>query len=503
MDPNLMSCPTCGHSVSNISGTCTYCGAMVLDANQQPQPEEKEVGEIAQVTDSPPPLPQEDTVSAGFNSAEADKTTSAAEAQSDPDRSQQPANLQPAAETSASATEAVDGSVDESEFAEPAVESQPPEDEKISESKSESGQIPPDVERVAEISLIEPVEAESEPDDDTELIAEKMNDTPEPEVVDLAGNEPDESETLGEDIVELIEIDATRHESETQSAAVTLPPPDKSGEAAKTYPVQELPAENNADIVIDAEAELTSKSLGDTILLEADDEVKPAAGNLPDKIEETAGSESTDDALKIEKAAQEMSEAIEKQKAALAEAQKIKMQKQVLTKAQALKKQKDAQVKVIALKKQKMILAKAAALKRKKAALAKAKAGPKQQDAQTPVETAKKVDSAAANTVPAAGKPKIDRSLETNSTMKSLLEKYKGQAIGINYDNSAEIREAQLVEANSEYFSVFVKDKKLHYSYPLKSVLTVIEGQDGVDAGDPEKKGKFNVVIKVYPLVLF
>ena len=503
MDSNLMSCPTCGHSASNISGACTYCGTMMSEANQQPQTEEKEVGKIAQVTDSPPPLPQEDTVSTGFKSEAADIRTSAAAVQSDPDRSQQPADLLPAADTSAPATEVVDVSADESEVVEPVVESQPPEDEKISESISGSVQIPPNVEPVDEISPTEAVGAESDPDDDAELIAEKKHDTPEPKVVDLAGNEPDESETLGEDIVELVEIEATRHEPETQSAAVTLPPPDKSDEAAKTDTVPELPAENNADIVIDAEAELTSKSLGDTILLEVSHEVEPAVGNLPDKIEETVKSESTDEALKIEKAAQEMGEAIEKQNAALAETQKIKMQKQALTKAQALKKQKDAQAKVIALKKQKMILAKAAALKRKKAALAKAKAEQKQRDAKTPVETAKKVDSTAAKTAPAAGKPKIDRSLKTDSTMMSLLEKFKGQAIGINYDNSAEIREAQLVEANGEYFSVFVKDKNLHYSYPLKNVLTVIEGQEGVDAGDPEKKGKFNAVIKVYPLVLF
>ena len=87
--------------------------------------------------------------------------------------------------------------------------------------------------------------------------------------------------------------------------------------------------------------------------------------------------------------------------------------------------------------------------------------------------------------------------------MQSLLEKYKDQAIGINYDNSADIREARLVEANGEFFSVYVKDKKLHYSYPLKTILTVIEGEDGVNTGDSKQPVKFNAVIKVYPLVLF
>ncbi|MEE9497480.1 MAG: hypothetical protein V3V39_13200, partial [Desulfobacterales bacterium] len=66
-----------------------------------------------------------------------------------------------------------------------------------------------------------------------------------------------------------------------------------------------------------------------------------------------------------------------------------------------------------------------------------------------------------------------------------------------------EIREAELVDANEEFFSVMVKDKKLQYSYPLKTILTIIEGQEGVETGEDDKKAKFDAVIKVYPLVLF
>jgi hypothetical protein len=50
---------------------------------------------------------------------------------------------------------------------------------------------------------------------------------------------------------------------------------------------------------------------------------------------------------------------------------------------------------------------------------------------------------------------------------------------------------------------VFVKDQELSYRHPLKTILTIIEGQDGVDTGKPEQKAKFNAVVKVYPLVLF
>jgi hypothetical protein len=300
-------------------------------------------------------------------------------------------------------------------------------------------------------------------------------------------------------------------------------------EEAETKPVEELPPENEAEIPIDVAAGSISKSLGDTIVLEVEDEVEFAAGALPDKIEETAISESQAEALKIENAAQDMAAAIEeqkaaltkaralktqkaalakaqalkKQKAALAKAQALKKQNAALAKAQALKKQKVALAKTQALKKQKLVLANAAALERKKAVQAKAQALKKQKAAQAAIEAAKKGDSAAVRTATAADRPKIDRSLQADATMQTLLEKFKGQVIGINYDNSAEIREAQLVEANAEYFRVFVKDKDLHYSYPLKTVLTIIEGKDGVDTGNSKHPNKFRAVIKVYPLVLF
>ena len=50
---------------------------------------------------------------------------------------------------------------------------------------------------------------------------------------------------------------------------------------------------------------------------------------------------------------------------------------------------------------------------------------------------------------------------------------------------------------------VFVKDKKLRFSYPINAVLTVIESKDGVDIRGSKQSKKFLAVIKVYPLVLF
>jgi hypothetical protein len=84
-----------------------------------------------------------------------------------------------------------------------------------------------------------------------------------------------------------------------------------------------------------------------------------------------------------------------------------------------------------------------------------------------------------------------------------LLKKYEGQAIGINYQNSADIREAELSEVNSDYFTVFVREKKLRFTFPLRTLLSVVEGEDGVEAVVGGTATKMKVVLKVYPLVLF
>jgi hypothetical protein len=95
------------------------------------------------------------------------------------------------------------------------------------------------------------------------------------------------------------------------------------------------------------------------------------------------------------------------------------------------------------------------------------------------------------------------KGVATNLKIMELLKKYEGKTIGINYDNSADIKAAKLVEANDEYFSVMVAETKVQYSFPLQTLLSLIEGEDGVPSEESESKTKFSAVIKVYPLVLF
>jgi hypothetical protein len=127
----------------------------------------------------------------------------------------------------------------------------------------------------------------------------------------------------------------------------------------------------------------------------------------------------------------------------------------------------------------------------------------KQKEAQAGIEADQMEAAAGCSHCHASSQPVGVSNGESTSKMLGLLKKYEGQAIGINYDNSAVIKKAELVAANNELFSVFVKDKALQYSYPLSTILTVIEGTDGVENSESEPKEKFNAVIKVYPLVLF
>ncbi len=523
MDSNLMSCPTCGHTVSNAAGACAYCGAKMTE-DQPPPTEETGAADSPLSVDASSPSRSPETSEIPDVSEAVDKTAALRDAQSAATGPEE--SPEQAAETKATAPETV-----------PLAKSGAKQN--LAESNSQAAE--PETKNAAEmVSLL----LKSESETDTGLTADTVVETaagtedlvvkeivPEKPAADNGGlvrqgepvesilkeaqsglaveeiqlaaqsnpaevtvDEASESEILGEDIIELAEIQNIDEELKITSTSGSVTSPQttvETGEAGTLAPSQ---AERDSGVPIDAEAGLKTESLGDTILLEeVVDEVQPDSGKESDKIDVTARESSDDKALKIEKAAADMTVAVPKQKESLDEDQNTKNKDLAASDAEALKKQKAALAKARAVKKQKMIFAKTAALKRKKAA--QAQALKKQEDARAAIEKA-------ANST-ATEKYHSTQSPDVSSKLRILLERYKGRAVGINYDNSADIREAQVVEANGEYFSVFVKDKNLKYSYPLKAILTVIEGKDGVEVGESEKKSKFNAVIKVHPLVLF
>jgi len=548
MDANLMSCPSCGHTVNSTAGACAYCGATIAGGGVKEQTAEEVAAEEALPSASESPVQPAEMTSADGMSEETGKTMAASEMLSESIAAQQ-ALVEPDAADSGepeAETEILpDASAAEATIeAEAAAPDQPtsgrPED---SNDDAEIDSIEAEASEVVSISKVktaadfvpqdgEPPAAESraagsgQPDAEGRVPAEDGPQesllSPAPEVLELTADDTDELETLGADIVEMVENTAYEDDNQQLEAPDSTPFQEQAGDAASEKPADDgHPAEtpaNNAEKTV----ELTSEALGETILLEAADEVqtpvkgtsgqgedaKKTAAAKPKDAAETGSdaaaikSKFQQDPLKIEKAAGEMAAAIKKQKAKLAEADKLKDPKTDPAKVQELKQQKAALAKQQAKKKQKLLLAKAAALKRKKAAEAKALALNKQNEAKAVSKSPTQEQVASAGSGQKAAPP-ATTGLEIKSRMQELLKKYEGQAIGINYDNSAEIREALLENTNSEYFSVFVKDKQLHYSYPLKTILTVIEGKDGVETGSSKPPQKFNAVVKVYPLVLF
>ena len=165
MDPNLMSCPTCSHTVSNRAGACTYCGAL-MEVQQTPTDEEDLTAKVPEAK-SPPPLPQNE-----ISWADALPTDADIEA-------------------------AVEEKLDVQEL---------------------QDEITPVVDDTLKIAQIE-AEAESVVDD--------IQSPPELEVVDLVGDEPGESETLDGNIIELVETAAVQQESENPSMSVDSLPSDE------------------------------------------------------------------------------------------------------------------------------------------------------------------------------------------------------------------------------------------------------------------------------------
>jgi hypothetical protein len=79
-----------------------------------------------------------------------------------------------------------------------------------------------------------------------------------------------------------------------------------------------------------------------------------------------------------------------------------------------------------------------------------------------------------------------------------LLKKYEGQIVGINHDETGEMKGATLAQVGEDHFTVIVPENKLVYTFPLANILSIVEGLDGVETGDDEGKRTFPALIHVY-----
>ena len=82
--------------------------------------------------------------------------------------------------------------------------------------------------------------------------------------------------------------------------------------------------------------------------------------------------------------------------------------------------------------------------------------------------------------------------------MKSILEPYLDQEIGINIERPMRIDSATLKKVTDDFFTVIDEHKGYTHHFPHQSIIQVIEYREGIDVGGLfEHKKHFNLVIKV------
>jgi len=162
--------------------------------------------------------------------------------------------------------------------------------------------------------------------------------------------------------------------------------------------------------------------------------------------------------------------------------------------AEALRRQKEEEKKAGALRKEKEEQERAEALTKQKEEEGKAEALRKQKEEQEKEELEKEELE--------KRKQKLIKDLRANPKIKDLLRKYEERDIGINYDNPKEIKEAHLIKVNDEYFSIFLVDQGLIYSYPLRNIISVVEKVGSAKNDDHSEKLKFPLIVQVYHLVV-
>ena len=527
MEPNEITCPQCGLANNYLSEACTGCGIIFVKnpamiqaqaeqkkADMQAQAEKdeqkrkaiEEAEAILEQSGPAPPnaisknetimrsYPAEDTIEMAIpveHPASEIKPQASSTVEKKPDSHQEPANQEIEMEAIEASIEMVTDTTDAEELllsevkgdksAEP---TSPEAAEKPVEPATEREAAVEQSDKTANADFVEQGNKDQKQDDTA---------VKQPEAEPAADTKPEEDQKKAEPVA------AESAEAEDAAAGVNEPGSSGVKNTDSTKPAeQEIAIEENPQLIVAEKTPIENEARTPAEPVKKQQAVETREETL-NKQQEIQARE----VLKKQRENQAKVEALKKEKAVQARAAVLKKKRLAQVKAEVLKKQKAAQAKAEALKKMKEAPAKAASVKIQKTAQARAEALKKQKDAQAKAEASAREIQVASTGVQEAVSQTTGESLNHHEKLLGLLKRYKGRAIGINYDNSTEIKEAELVDANEEFFSVMVKDKKLQFSYPLKSILTIVEGQEGVEIGPDDKKLKFNAVIKVYPLVSF
>ena len=538
MELNELTCPQCGLVNNYLSEACAQCGIIFVknsaaqaaqnDPAMQAQAE-KDERKRKDIEEAEALLKQADSAAENgtLENATISMPDDAEESEDTAEESEDTIEMEIPVQPEASDIKSEAASTDETK----SEEDQKPENPEIEleaiETSIEMVTEPTDVEELF-LSEVKTDSSEEPADSGTgEKSVDPAMDTPDAvetndKIAKPLTMEPENKEQKQDDTAEKQskaepEADTKPQKAQKDNSSETAEPalaPDAAGEEAKPEHAEKAPTDKTETAeqktLVEEEAESTAGEKA-TVINEAwvpiESEKEPEKGQeAADSQEEVLKKQQEDkvrEALIKHREAQAKAEALKKEKAAQAKAAALKKKKLDQVKAEALKKQKAAQAKAEALKKKKEAQVKAISVLKQKAAQARAEALKKQKEAQAKTEASAPEVQVASGSAEEAVSQTTSEGFSVHEKLLGLLKRYKGKAIGINYDNSTEIKEAELIEANEEFFSVMVKDKKLQYSYPLKSILTIIEGQEGVETGQDDKKSKFDAVIKVYPLVSF
>ncbi len=227
--------------------------------------------------------------------------------------------------------------------------------------------------------------------------------------------------------------------------------------------------------------------------LERQKEEKERAEALIKQKEEEAKAE----VLRKQKEEEEKAEVLRKQEEEEEKAEVLRKQKEEEERAEALRKQEEEEEKAEALRKQEEEEEKAEVLRKQKEEEDRTEALRKQKEEEEKSEVLRKQKEKEEKRRLQIGVEDITKQLKPKSNIREILKKYEGQNIGINYDSAAVIKGANLVKVGDDIFSIVIIDDELMKSYPLRSIISVIEGVNGVSTGDKEEKSTFSIIIQV------
>ena len=201
--------------------------------------------------------------------------------------------------------------------------------------------------------------------------------------------------------------------------------------------------------------------------------------------------------------------ALQKEKLDFEKAEIVKKEQLEQERQEVLQKAQEAQERIAALEKETQALhGETETLKKDKADLEAEVARRKEQD-DIEAEQRRQAEKEEQEKAEALEKERQDAKKRTETilkavlpkpTMKELLKKYEGEAVGINFDDPAEIKKAILASVNEDHFSIMVPENELVHSYPYSHVVSIVEGAEGVPIDASGETPTYQAVIRVYHL---